>query len=163
MEATRPKLLHLFAGTHGTLANMGDTVGWEVEEVDIAVDGTDLSDPHVQRSYEARVGSGEFHAILLGTPCSSFSVALGADNHSAVILRSWRYPDGLPNLEGQNLQKLKTANKLVRFTARIAATQIGLRGEVIIENPRPRGQTSSRRHTGQNARTYLPCGPPAGC
>ena len=107
MRGQRKKILHLFSGTHGEFKKAGLLAGLEVTEIDIAIDGTDLGDPATQRRLEAEVLAGEFEAILIGTPCASFSVALAADGHTGTILRSWAHPDGLPDLQGANADKLR--------------------------------------------------------
>ena len=154
VHGQRKKILHLFSGTHGEFKKAGLLAGLEVTEIDIAIDGTDLGDPATQRRLEAEVLAGEFEAILIGTPCASFSVALAADGHTGTILRSWAHPDGLPDLQGANADKLRYHNRLVDFTARIAALQVRTHGELIIENPPSRANPESKAYW--PARSHMP-------
>ena len=135
----------MFAGMHGFMKRAATEVGVECDEVDGAIDGTDMCEERNQSDYLGRIASGEWGGIAMGPPCSSYSPALGSDGDS-VILRSREHPDGLPGLTGANLDKLRCHNVLTSFTAEAAKAQIASGGELLIENPPDRGDPDSEAY-----------------
>ena len=139
-------------------------MGWEVLEIDQLLDGTDVLNEAVQRSLEADVTGGSFGAVHMGIPCDSFSVALAADGHDAVLLRSWCEPDGRTDLCGANLTKLRRHNAIVRFSFHLAALQLSSGGELPSRTHQTgrAGRDHTLQPTGQIGRTRRQSGPPAG-
>ena len=76
----RKKILHLFSGPprrkDGLMA-MARERGIEVVEIDTLVDkcACDMTDDTVHNGLMSRILQGEFMGAMIGTPCSTFSVA----------------------------------------------------------------------------------------
>ena len=77
--------------------------------------------------------SGAVKWVHGGPPCKTFSRARRSDRHgTARILRSDRYPSGLPGISSQ---KLRDGNELARRMAKLCRTQQRAGGFWSIENP----------------------------
>ena len=123
VETMAGRILHLFSGTYGYISHFARPNGILAEEVDVdwrrvslyhlQEDGAvatasseigrrvdaDLADREVQLFYLGRIRAGEFAAVIMGPPCSTFSIALGTINEGKDhALRSRPCPDGRPDL-----------------------------------------------------------------
>ena len=78
----------------------------EVIELDIQRDRKcDLTLPAVQKLWLSRITSGEFMAVMLTPPCSTFSRAVWANDRGPYPVRSYRHPRGFPwNARGRRVK-----------------------------------------------------------
>ena len=148
---SRLSVLHLFAGLSGYLAEAGRDAACatDAEDVDIK-SGVDVLRPNVQESLCARADFGEFDGgALIGLPCDSFAVALGADGTDEHVLRTWDSarggPDGITDgsLTEAQLRKLQVGNQLVLFTVRLVRILRRRGVPVIIESRADRSDPDS--------------------
>ena len=144
-SAPRGLLLHLFAGgpRDGSFAHFATALGFDVIERDIILDpGHNLVDDGVFAEVMELIQSGAVKAVLLGTPCGTFSVLRIPQQdgrEGPPQLRDRLHPMGMPGVPRQNLNELATANVLVRRTVIIAQAIADAGGVFIIENPPDRG------------------------
>ena len=79
----------------------------------------DLTDPDNQNFVEQWALDEKCLWVHFGVPCGTASAArfrrLSKRQHGPPVLRTYRWPDGLPNLRGVNLQKVRLANRLYSF------------------------------------------------
>ena len=140
-----PRWLHLFAGPPDRpdgFAAQAASRGARVDELDTLIDpvGHNAFLPHVRaRCYEL-LRSGVYTALLIGTPCTSFSIAQGnaPDGSRRYGLRSWRYPSGAPWASAEARRFLEQHDVLVEFTAKLLEIALELDIDVVLENPAPR-------------------------
>ena len=141
-----PSVLLLFSGPAGRedgLAAQLRAEGARVLEIDILIGdrmhdltlcGSDTIGDHLLRAARG----GEFTSMHAAVPCSTFSVVRSA----ADVLRSAKYPMGLPGLSFANASKVWLSNALVYYVIDVAQLIVDCGGEVSIENPAPRGDPS---------------------
>ena len=79
----------------------------------------DLIDSDRQASYEAQTANGEYAAVFVTPPCSSWSRATWANDNGPKSVRSRQYPLGFPWLSGRALERATVGNLLVFFSLRI--------------------------------------------
>jgi hypothetical protein len=119
---------------------------WDVHEIDVLdVDtlidpvGGDLLRDEVYLDLLAQVAAGEFLAAIIGTPCSTFSVARirvpGIPDDGPPQLRDRERPEGIPGLSNFHRRKVDAANKLVERSVALARAVKEAGGAFIIENP----------------------------
>jgi hypothetical protein len=113
--------------------------GATVIALDTKVGGAahDLTRQSVRVRVEARVRAGEFAAVFMGTPCSSFSIA-----HKPQI-RSRRHPLGLPRGPPEWAAYVAKHNDLAAWSAHVATIATGAGAVFMIENPADRGDELS--------------------
>ena len=68
---------------------------------------------------------------FFGTPCTSLSFA------RSPALRDWMYPEGRPGLTASQMEKVRTGNALVAWTAKAINILIGVQCYFVLENPSP--------------------------
>eukprot|EP00435_Cladocopium_sp_Y103_P006271 s3880_g2.t1 len=147
-----PFLLELFCGTAGVCAQFR-TLGGKALGVDhhlnrarlkSAAVKLDLTQQWVQELICREISLGRVDAVHLGPPCGTASRArnipirkklrrAGAPNPQP--LRSERFPEGLPWIKGVNRLKLRAANTLYSFAARIVVLCEKHQVLVTVENP----------------------------
>ena len=142
----RPRrILYIFSGPHRPtdgVAAFAAMRGWDTTEVDTLVGGDDhdvLLDGVRRRILDA-VAAGEYDAVLIATPCTSFSVARGnhADGRVHYGLRTFEHRDGPPDAPEAVKAFVRKHNVFVRFTVAVARLALRLDLDLIIENPAPR-------------------------
>ena len=141
--------LVLFAGRPrpGGLVEQLRARGHRVVAVDKLFGGRehDLARAEVAAAILARVRSGEFDAVFMGTPCSSFSVA------HAPQLRSRRRPEGVEAVPPEWAAYLAKHNRLADWSAEVAVAALGAGAAFAIENPADRGERDSPAFWGKFA------------
>ena len=96
----------------------------------------------------AKASAGEYDAMMIAFPCSTFSVSRffdasdsGGDSGPPVI-RDKNHPDGLPEgeIDPKHVKELRTSNVLLERTVSlaIAARRSSKRTTIIFENPADR-------------------------
>ena len=97
----------------------------------------DLADPHIKEAIVRRIREGEFDAIHVATPCSSFSI-----NHDEA-LRTLPSPEGVkPMIPGYE-DYITHHNVLAGGTAQIIEAAATSATPLSIENPAKRGNPLS--------------------
>ena len=129
---------------------MWSVYGIEVVEVDTLVDGhdCDLLRDEVFADLLARIRSGEFFTAIIGTPCSTFSVARipknGVYDGGPRQLRDISRPGlGRKGLSLSDQRVLDFSNILVERSVLIARAIRAAGGSFIIENPATRSDPKS--------------------
>lgn len=143
---------HYFSGTSGLVGRAAHAARWSAREVDVE-SGTDLSAPATVRAELARVARGDFGALALGPPCSTFSPNL-AEGGGRYVLRDWERPDGRPVLSSRLRAKLDLHNGFIKFTADAALLQLRAGGELLIENSA--GRYDARSPAYWPAKAHMP-------
>ena len=122
----------------------------EVVEFDILVDedGCDLLRDDVFADLMVRIRAGEFFSVIIGTPCSTFSVARipknGVYDGGPRQLRDINRPGrGRTNLNLSDQRTLDLANILVERSVLIARAVRAAGGTFLIENPPTRSDPAS--------------------
>jgi hypothetical protein len=160
--ATRPRrLLYVFAGperpTDGVRA-IAAQLGFEVDEVDMLRGGAehDVLTTATRARLLGAVRGRVYAAILIATPCTSFSVARGnyADGCVHAGLRTFEHPSGPPGASEAAKAFVRKHDALVDFTADLAHAALDLDLELIIENPAPRNDPELASYW--PARAHLP-------
>ena len=143
--------MHIFSGVaeriDGFAAMMLGLYKVEVVEYDTLISADfDLTDSKVLAALLARIHSGEFYAAVIGTPCSTFSVArirkAGVKDDGPPQVRNLKHTKGMPNLPEWCQRQLDASNLLVEATAAIARAIHAAGGSFIIENPVKRSDRS---------------------
>ena len=150
------RLLHVFAGPGGRADGlrqmMWDMYGIIVVEYDTLIDSErcDITRDDVFDELLARIAAGEFFAAIIGTPCSTFSVARirkhGEDQHGPEQLRSEAHVEGLPGLPDFLQQKVDVSNLLVERSVQLARAIKAVGGQFVIENPVTRSDPRSEHY-----------------
>ena len=145
----RRRILYIFSGPHRPtdgLAALATAAGFDTVELDIERGGAE-HDMGAQAN-RARVlldlRAGEFCAVLLATPCKTFSIARGnhPDGSRLFGLRSPRFPSGPPWLDAATRALVDEHDLLVEFSAEVLSTALDLDIDFILENPAPRNDTA---------------------
>ena len=139
------KVLHIFSGIaeriDGFAAMMLDPYDVTVVEYDTLISAShDLTSEAVLRELLSRIHAGEFYAAIIGTPCSTFSVARirkpgELDDEGPPQMRNLRHVLGMPGVPEWCQRQLDVSNALVEATAAIARAMHHAGGSFIIENP----------------------------
>ena len=147
-----PFLIELFCGSAGVCAQFR-TLGGRALGIDHRINRAklksaavqlDLTQDWVQELIFREISSGRVDAVHLGPPCGTASKArsipirktlrrAGAPNPKP--LRSSKFPQGFPWLKGVSLLKVKAANCLYEFSARVAQLCQQCNVLFTIENP----------------------------
>ena len=135
------EVLILFAGPGGERdlpARLGAR-GLAVTAIDTKLGGAEhnVLRPAVGGALLRRVQRGDFDAVFLATPCSSYSVAHRPQ------LRSRRQPDGLRNAPAEWLAYLAKHNALARWSADVIRAAVAVGALWALENPADRGDRDS--------------------
>ena len=137
------RLLHLFSGLTnrpGSLGWVARTLGYECADIDI-LNHPDHDVLHHDLEVEIvdSILSGRVTAVMLGTPCNTFSVARMHDDGGPEQLRSLRYPHGIPGISVFGRKAVEVSDRLIAFSIRvIIACKTSAVGWVL-ENPPGRG------------------------
>ena len=127
--------LELFAGAAGltsAVKRRGLPVHGPVDSHTFA-DGFDILNNQGYRKLVNLIRSGRVKWLHGGPPCKTFSRARRTDRHgSAQVLRSERYPAGLPGLVSA---KLRNGSEMARRIAKLCRTQQRRGGLWSVENP----------------------------
>eukprot|EP00966_Prymnesium_polylepis_P108340 2507717-Prymnesium_polylepis.1 len=147
------KLLHLFAGpggrSDGLRALARVLLRVDTVEIDTLIDevNCDLLDDEVFADLMSRILAGEFFAVVIGTPCGTFSVARiakhGVSDGGPPQLRDGDYAEGMPGLSTANQRIVDDSNLLVERSVAIARAIRSQAGSFVIENPATRSDKSS--------------------
>jgi hypothetical protein len=142
---TQPKrLLHLFSGPanriDGLRSMMLELYSIDVIEFDTLIGNEcDLTDDVAFSDLLARAQAGEFFAALIGTPCSTFSVARiakpGFDDDGPPQARSLEHLHGVPGIPDWCKRQVELSDLLVERSVAIARAVHDSGGEFVIENP----------------------------
>ena len=111
----RRVILDLFAG-EGGVGRRCKRYGYHVIKYELN-DGPefDLTSPTVLAFIEKLIRSGKVHAVMLATPCTSFSVARDRTRP----IRSRTRPWGLPHQNDADRERLRVGNSCARATIQI--------------------------------------------
>ena len=144
--ARRPRrLLYLFSGPlkrRDGVAALASMAGYETDEIDV-LSGDAAHDMRVAAN-RARVlrdvRDERYAAVLVATPCTSFSVARGNadDGRKHYGLRSAAYPSGPPWLGADERAFIDEHDDYVRFSIDVLDAALALDLDFIFENPAPR-------------------------
>ena len=144
------RLLHVFSGPGGRVDGlrqmMRDLYSMETVEVDTLIDPlhADLLRQEVFDDLIARCAAGEFFAAVIGTPCSTFSVARifhpDAEPGPPQV-RDVEHPDGMDGLSLFWQLRVAASNLLVERSVAIARAIQAANGVFVIENPATRSDS----------------------
>ena len=150
------KVLHIFSGAAGRIdgfaAMMLDLYDVTVVEYDTLISAQhDLTNADVLRELLSRIQSGEFYSAIIGTPCSTFSVARirkpgEPDDEGPPQVRNLPHVLGMPGVPDWCQRQLDASNALVEATAAIARAMHQAGGSFIIENPVKRSDASKAHY-----------------
>ena len=128
-------LLDLFGGV-GYVSKYIRGYGWQSENFDVVLDPTqDITNGSTLRSLLTRIRNREFSAIMIGMPCTSFSVA----RDRTCQIRSMLEPWGLLNqskFSEKDIKSLRNGNSIAKAVIKILYLIMELRIPAILENPR---------------------------
>ena len=134
--------LKKLAAVHGRQLN--------VIELDIQRDKRcDFTRQVVQKKWLQRIDNGEFDAVVLTPPCSTYSRAPWANDKGPYPLRSRRYPRGFPWMSFKRKQKACQGTVLAEFSYEAFKRQIR-RGDAVMEQPEDLGKTKVVRIPGHS-------------
>ena len=139
--------LHLFSGEaerdDGLAAALRD-LGYPVLELDNTKDPAhDLANPILQEAVILAVRHNLVAAVLIGTPCTSYTVAHDLDNEKGAW-RTHEYPHGRPDLSDAAKAWLARQDELLEFSVQVMATAVESRTPAVLENPAPRDDRNLR-------------------
>ena len=119
----------------------------KVEAIDIAVRPfVDLSNPSVQEQILSRIKRGDFFAVVLTPPCSTFSRAPWRNKRGPRPIRSFDHPDGFPTLRWVERRKARLGNSLADFSFAAAAAVLDLPAAfLLLEQPEDLGTVRPRQ------------------
>ena len=141
--------LHLFSGPRGRVDGLEahlHSLGWGVVEIDIThkdsvpLSECDLLNDQLWQRILADVQAGTYSAIWLGTPCTTFSRALGRP------LRSVDHPYGLPPRSGsgpaqgltrEEVQRVREGTYFAFRSWELFGVAVATGIPVALENPEP--------------------------
>jgi hypothetical protein len=146
-------LLHLFSGPgcrpDGLRALARELLRVDTVEIDTLIDDhdCDLLDDAVFDDLMRRIHAGEFFAAVIGTPCSTFSVARipkdGVSDGGPPQLRHIDHDDGMPGLSAADRRIIEDSDLLVERSVAVARLIRSQGGSFVIENPVTRSDKSS--------------------
>ena len=98
-----------------------------------------------------RIHAGEFYAAIIGTPCSTFSVARirkpgELDDEGPPQVRNLRHVLGMPGVPEWCQRQLDVSNALVEATSVIARAVHHAGGSFIFENPVKRSDVGKEHY-----------------
>ena len=151
-------VLHLFSGPERVdgLAAALRALGYHVIELDSLKrnPGDDLSKEGLQIAIIQAIEAGHIAAVLIGTPCTSYSILhsnkfdeAGLSSHDGDD--SWRTKDhlhGVPGLSDNAKAFLAAQDMLLEFSTRVMATCAAQKVPAILENPAPRDDQRHRSY-----------------
>ena len=145
-------VLYLFAGkarksdVHEHLKALCDKNGVTLHmvEIDTLRDEVqhDLSATSPWESIVQRVTQREFQVVIATPPCNTHSRVVWANSAGPRPLRSRKWPQGFPWLEGANLKKCRLANLLVDRSIEICSLAASVGSFYLLEHPEDLGKTA---------------------
>jgi hypothetical protein len=125
-------VLDLFCG-FGGVAKQCNVIGARAIMFDkVLSPKCDLCHVEFLQYLKAQLESNKVGAVMLATPCSSFSLA---QSRSGYAIRSIQHPEGLPNLTGEQQNRVREGNRLANATIKILKLCITNNVPAILENP----------------------------
>ena len=139
----RRAILYVFSGPSGRadgLRAMARRRGMACVEVDLVVGGEahDLSRAEVAEPLLAAIRGHQYMAVIIATPCVSYSVAHASDLAPEQWWRTREHFSGAPHLSDVAKAWLQKHDRLAATSAAFAFAALGVGAQVIIENPAPR-------------------------
>ena len=110
----------------------------------------DILAPGVAQRFIDAVRARAYVAVVMGIPCTSWSVAHANESPSGAW-RSLEHPSGSPDLPEAALRYLRSHDEIAALSVEIALAASESETEVVIENPAPR----SRRPFGELSSFWL--------
>ena len=153
-------MLVLFAGPGEAESNLPAHLrgaGCEVDAIDTKLGGGahDVLRNAVAEPILHSVGAGEYDAVFIATPCSSYSV------RHAPTLRSATEPEGILPIPAEWRAYVEKHNSLARFSARVIDACRLSATPVAVENPADRGDRGSKafwtEHQEHGSLWRMPC------
>ena len=155
---------NLFSGSYHRTNGLSDRLtqfGWaRIDQIDNDPDlgggwDHDLLNDEKFTQLRQRCASGMYHGLIVGFPCSTFSISrffdAGGDDGGPPPVRNADNPDGLPlsSIPAAHHRELRMTNKLLDRTVEliIAARQSPARTTVIVENPADRSIVGSNQYS----------------
>lgn len=122
----------------------------EVLELDIRRDRKcDFTLPYVQERWLRRIDSGEFWAVVVTPPCSTFSRAQFANDQGPHPVRSHLHPRGFSWNSQARHEKATLGNLMADFSFEAMRRQARLKHRLaFMEQPEDLGQTTNPRIPG---------------
>ena len=155
------RILYIFAGPARPvdgLAALAALSGFEVDEVDVLRGGShhDVLCADTRARLLDSLRGGAYAAVLIATPCTSFSVARGnhEDGCVHVGLRTFSHESGPPEASEAAKAFVRKHDVFVDFTVDVADAALALDLDLVIENPAPRNDPSLA--SSWPARAHLP-------
>ena len=130
------KILYLFSGAHrqtsfaSNVSKLAKDAGLNITvlEVDIEFgEEHDLSKQEVRQTWLNRIASGEFRAVVVTPPCSTYSRVRMANMKGPPPLRSKDFPYGFPWLRNHHKKQAELGTCLVDFTIDVFNTVLGVK------------------------------------
>ena len=130
------KILYLFSGAHrqtsfaSNVNKLAKDAGLNITvlEVDIEFgEEHDLSKQEVRQTWLNRIASGEFRAVVVTPPCSTYSRVRMANMKGPPPLRSKDFPYGFPWLRNHHKKQAELGTCLVDFTIDVFNTVLGVK------------------------------------
>lgn len=145
---TRVRVLHVFSGLANRPGSLGRAVrdlGGACIEVDI-LNGEhhDVLDNRLADALIAAVVEGQFDAVMMGTPCNTFSVARMHDDGGPRQLRGEGFHHGSDSFGYWDCMAVWQSDQFVWLTIRLATAARVAKAHWVIENPPHRGEGSER-------------------
>ena len=139
------RILYIFSGPERPLdgvAALAAREDFEVDEVDVLRGGAwhDILRADTRERLLAAVRDGAYAAVLIATPCTSFSIARGnhSDGRTHAGLRSFEHESGPPDASDVAKAFVRLHDVFVDFTVDVAHAALARDTDLIIENPAPR-------------------------
>lgn len=152
------KVLYVFSGRKrknsvgGFLRRLSKKHGIEIEVVELDIQRNrrdDFSLQHVQKRWLQRITNGEFFAVLVTPPCSTFSRATWANDRGPYPVRSLMHPRGFPWNSRSRAEKAELGNILGDFSYEAFRRQARHEDFVgMMEQPEDLGKTKYQRIPG---------------
>ena len=129
----RSMILDIFAGAGG-VARACHALGFNAYVFELSKSTTsDVCSYLFQDWVSKAIASQRIHAIMLATPCNSFSIAV---SRSGRALRSKAHPRGLPiNMTESEAERIRQGNKCLDAAIFVIAFCVRFRVPCILENP----------------------------
>lgn len=121
----------------------------QVEMVDIQVRPyLDVTLPKVREYLLNKISTGQYYAVLLSPPCSTFSRATWANRKGPRPVRSFVFPRGFKRLTWSERKRADWGNVLADFSFLAFAAQADTEGLALFENPEDLGAVKSGENQG---------------
>jgi hypothetical protein len=158
-DARPRRILSVFSGRPADgFAALVALSGFHVDEIDVVRGGPshDVTRADVRARILSELRSAAYAAVLVATPCTSFSVARG--NHEDGLehpgLRTFEHESGPPGASETAREFVRKHDAFVDFTIDLANAALNLDLDLAIENPAPRDDPDVASYW--PARAHLP-------